>query len=82
MRTRTKLVIYAGASLFLVALTFAFDYGGMVAIDFAGFEGVGGELLKLVVFVVGTAAALVLGLPLLRAVLRVVRRRRRRPTRV
>ena len=78
MRTRNKLVIYAAASLFLTALTFAFDYGGMMAIDFAGFVGVSAEILKLFFVVVGTAAALVLGLPLMRAIFRQVRRRRRR----
>jgi hypothetical protein len=80
MRVRTKLFIYAAATLFLLALTFAFDYGGMLAIDFAGFGGFGGEALKFVFLIVGTAAALVLGLPLLRAIIRRSRRRRRRPT--
>ena len=65
MRKRTKLLIYAVASLFLLALTFAFDYGGMMAIDFAGFQGLGAEALKVVFLIVGSAAALVLGLPLL-----------------
>jgi len=80
MRKRTKLLIYAVASLFLLALTFAFDYGGMMAIDFAGFQGLGAEALKVVFLIVGSAAALVLGLPLLRTVIRRARRRsRRRP---
>ena len=80
MRKRTKLLIYAAASLFLLALTFAFDYGGMMAIDFAGFQGLGAEALKVVFLIVGSAAALVLGLPLLRTVIRRARRRlRRRP---
>ena len=80
MRKRTKLLIYAVASLFLLALTFAFDYGGMMAIDFAGFQGLGAEALKVVFLIVGSAAALVLGLPLLRTVIRRLRRRlRRRP---
>jgi len=78
MRTRTKLLIYAAASLFLLALTFAFDYGGMMAIDFAGFQGLGAEALKVVFLIVGSAAALVLGLPLLRTVIRRSRRRLRR----
>jgi|APFre7841882630_1041343.scaffolds.fasta_scaffold752072_1 hypothetical protein len=80
MRTRTKLLIYAGASVFLLALTFAFDFVGMMAIDFAGFNGFGAEFLKVIFLIVGSAAALVLGLPLLRSIIRRLRRRRRRPT--